>query len=181
MTSRTRTAIALLLVAASLGCGAAVRHRVLTVFFDGVPPLGEAPPVTAAGAASPAAKQRQVLYGTHGPYAAKMCGACHRSASDNALVAPKDQLCQRCHEIRMDRRYVHGPLASGGCLVCHDPHGSRHRYLLVDEPARFCAKCHDATSVARVPAHAGHPEACTTCHDAHMSDRRFLLREAVAR
>src|SRR5688572_4629258 len=159
------------------GCGAMTRHRALSFLFDGVPypsvavPAGEQP---AAG--SDAALARSMGYREHGPYAARMCGACHDSAATNALVVPADRLCSQCHDINLNRKVVHGPLAAGGCLVCHDPHGSKHRFLLVSESDSFCLRCHDAGAIARIPGHQDTSRACTGCHDAHMSDRPFLLR-----
>ena len=158
-------------------CDATTRHSVLTYFFDGVPPLpqegaqGNAPPGAPA-----LAGQRPASFQEHGPYAAKMCNACHNEARGYALVAPAGQLCSQCHDLKLDKRYVHGPLASGGCLVCHDPHSSMFRPLLVSDSDDFCFHCHDPESVAMNPAHAVRSEACTNCHDAHMSDRPFLLK-----
>ena len=73
----------------SAGCETATRHKVLNFFFDGVPepkaPASEQPgqPGRADGAAA-----RPVAYYEHGPYAAKLCNACHETAGGNALVAP---------------------------------------------------------------------------------------------
>jgi predicted CXXCH cytochrome family protein len=158
------------------GCDATTRHRILTHFFDGVPPLqeaGQAPGASRApgGGAAPAAKVRE-----HGPYAAKLCDACHDPLATNALVVPRDQLCGRCHEIRLDKKYVHGPLASGGCLVCHDPHSSPNSHLLVSESGGFCFHCHDRDSVARIGGHEDLEGGCTDCHDAHQSDTKYLLK-----
>jgi len=171
----TTAGLAIALAAALLGCNATTRHNVLTYFFDGVPPLEEAAPsAPAQGAAAPAAVRPTVQQ--HGPYAAKMCQACHSATLGNTLVAPKDQLCQRCHELQMDKRYVHGPLASGGCLVCHDPHSSPYRPLLVSPSEGFCFTCHDRGAVAAIPGHETIQEGCTDCHDAHMSDSKYLLK-----
>ena len=155
-------------------CEPAARYRVLSVLFDGVPP----PPTPVSEVAAPAGAQpvRKIVYGEHGPYAAKLCGACHESAATNKLVAPREQLCFRCHDIKMDKKYIHGPLASGGCTVCHDPHSSRYRYLLISESDSFCLHCHDRDTVMKTAAHSGVGEQCTVCHDAHMSDKRYLLR-----
>ncbi len=175
-----RAALVACCTAAALaaGCSVATRHKVLTVFFDGVPepnqgttPGGEQ---AAAAASGPGVPGR--LFGEHGPFAAKLCGACHESAATNALIVPKDELCFICHRLPRDKKYVHGPLAAGGCLSCHDPHSSRYRYLLVSEPEAFCLQCHDKQAVSRVAAHAGVEQACTDCHDAHMSDNRYLLK-----
>lgn len=167
-----------LLAVLSIGCDATSRYRVLSLFFDGVPrpqPPGAAERNPAAAAAG-AVPSRQVGFRGHGPYAAKLCNACHEPGAMNALVAPREQLCFRCHEIRMNKKYIHGPLASGGCTACHDPHSSQYRYLLVSESDSFCFYCHDRQTVARVGAHRGVQEQCTTCHDAHMSDKKYLLK-----
>ena len=177
--SRAITAAAALLALSPLlpGCRSASGQRLLSFFFDGVPAphpaLAAMPGATPAAAPLPA---RRAGFGVHGPYAAKLCSACHASASSGALVAPREALCQRCHELQQGKRYLHGPLASGGCTVCHDPHSSQYRYSLVAESSTFCYSCHDPAAVARSNGHAATQAECTSCHDAHMSDRKFLLR-----
>lgn len=162
--------------ALALGCNAATRYSVLSMFLDGVPP--PKPPEEAAPkvAGTSAARSRHTGYREHGPYAAKLCTACHVTGSLSELVAPREQLCFRCHELETGKKYVHGPLASGGCLACHDPHSSQYRYFLVSESDSFCFRCHDQQLVARNPAHADVGEECTRCHDPHMSNREYLLR-----
>jgi predicted CXXCH cytochrome family protein len=162
----------------SLGCDPTSRYKVLTFFFDGVPPprpAGEAEGTQAATQAD-SLRPRRVVTSQHGPYAAKLCNACHESTASNTFVVPPAQLCFRCHDIRLDRQYIHGPLASGGCTACHDPHSSRYRYLLVSESDDFCFHCHERQAVAKVGAHAGVEGQCTFCHDPHMSGKRYLLR-----
>ena len=170
---RAALGVALLAVA----CTATSSHRVLSIFFDGVPdPAAKQAvpkPEDAAGAAT--AVDVPVIY-SHGPYAAKQCNSCHDRNAPNGLVAPREELCQRCHDLRLDKAYVHGPLAGGGCVVCHDPHSSRFPKLLVADAATFCVRCHDAAAVAASPAHGGDPGNCTDCHDAHMSDQKYLLK-----
>jgi predicted CXXCH cytochrome family protein len=94
----------------------------------------------------------------------------------NTLVAAGDELCFRCHALRLEKRYVHGPLASGGCMACHQPHTSPYRYLLVSASDSFCLRCHDRAGLVRIEGHLGEADNCTSCHDAHMSDKRYLLR-----
>ncbi len=162
-----------------IGCNATSRYEVLSTVFDGVPtPAPAARPATdGQGSASPVAVAvEEFKPRDHGPYAARLCNACHESAATNALVVPREQLCFRCHEIKLDKKYIHGPLASGGCLSCHDPHGSRYRYMLVSEASTFCLYCHDRQAIAKNPAHASLEGQCTDCHDAHMSDKRYLLK-----
>ena len=162
----------------SLSCSALSRHKALTVFFDGVPPpneLGTGQSQRAQGTGSTATAP--LLEGSsHGPYAARLCDACHERGATNALVAPPDELCSRCHTIPLDKTYMHGPLTSGGCLVCHEPHDSRYPSLLVSDSGTFCLKCHDPDTVAKIEGHADLNENCTTCHDAHGSDNQFLLK-----
>ncbi len=163
-------------VALSAGCSNIKHHRALSFFFDGVP---EPEPVVVS--ATPEAQTRVgrqlVQPGEHGPFAAKLCDSCHDSKATNALVVPAEQLCLRCHELGVAKAYVHGPLASGGCLVCHDPHRSANRYLLVSASDGFCLHCHDRGALSPTQGHAAETTDCTSCHDAHMSDRRYLLRE----
>jgi predicted CXXCH cytochrome family protein len=173
----------LLLVAACAACAlcaacsATTRHKVLSTLFDGVPPLRTAGPEGATPVGGPqAAALRAEAPRDHGPYAAHLCGACHEAAATNALVLPKDQLCFKCHELSLNRKFVHGPVVSGGCLVCHDPHSSRNPRLLVSGPGTVCFQCHDARDVARISGHEGVESGCTECHDAHASDQRFLLK-----
>jgi len=161
-----------------LGCDATSRHKVLTYFFDGVPPLetAEAPSVQGAAGASNLIPAHPISFQEHGPYAAKLCNACHNESGGNAMVAPPDQLCFRCHALKLDKAYIHGPLASGDCLVCHDPHSSPYKPLLISQSDSFCFHCHDASDIAKSTGHANLEEPCTTCHDAHMSNQQYLLK-----
>lgn len=170
-----RRAGTLLLAALCLDCSAATRNRVLTFFFDGVPPPVAAPEAQ-PGSGPEAAAGRPIRSYEHGPYAARLCSACHEAAATNALVAPRDQLCFRCHELQLDRKHVHGPIASGGCLVCHDPHRSSYAGLLVSGSDGFCFYCHDARNVEAIEGHEGMAGGCTECHDAHSSEQQYLLR-----
>ncbi len=180
---RAKAAIlAALLVGGTLtllaGCSVATHRRVLSFFFDGVPEP-KAAVVSSAPAVQASVGRQLVRPGEHGPYAAKLCGACHDSQATNALVVPAEKLCLRCHDFGLAKRYVHGPLASGGCLVCHDPHRSANRYLLVSASDGFCLHCHARADLSQVEGHAGlasDAADCTRCHEAHMSDRKFLLR-----
>jgi predicted CXXCH cytochrome family protein len=171
----TVAACAVAAVVLAIGCNATSRYETLSFFFDGVPtpmptpgPEGQ-PPKAGAQAV-------QVRYREHGPYAARMCNACHDPAALNVIVVPIDQLCSRCHEIKLDKKYIHGPLASGGCTACHDPHSSQYRYFLVSEADTFCTYCHNPQALERVAAHQGTDKQCTACHDAHMSDKKYLLK-----
>lgn len=158
----------------SAGCS----RKTLALFFDGVPPPRSE--TAAATRSTPGAEatgpRGRVAIVEHGPYAAKLCEACHDRLATNALVAPRDELCGRCHETGSAKRHVHGPFASGECLACHDPHSSSSAGLVRSIPGGVCAACHDRDSVERIEGHAGLAQSCTDCHDPHTSDERFLLR-----
>lgn len=183
MTRRARTlrtlAAALSVAAAlTLGCSGTARHKVLNFFFDGVP-MPQPPVVTATEAGAETAGGAplgRTFASEHGPYGAKLCGACHDAQAVNALVVSGDRLCARCHDLALDKQYVHGPVADGGCLSCHDPHSSPYRHLLLSESDGFCLHCHDGAALSPVEGHAAGETNCTSCHDAHMSDRKFLLK-----
>jgi len=180
VSSSTRTAVGIgLAIAVVAGCTATSRHKALTTFFDGVPPQKPAAgtsPLAPDSAASGPAAAAPPAYKEHAPFAAKACDACHDRAATNALVAPKEELCARCHEMTLDVKYVHGPLVSGGCLVCHEPHRSRYDYLLVAEPSSFCFRCHDRAALSAIDEHQSPDVDCTACHNAHGSDQKYFLR-----
>jgi len=160
------------------GCNTTKSHQILSFFFDGVPEPGKSPVKPGAktgrkgagAGAEPASKYRE-----HGPYAAKECGSCHKKAT-SSLVMPIDELCFQCHSIDVRKRFLHGPLATGGCKVCHAPHVSMHPFLLISEPKEFCLHCHDRDAIVASDAHKGVEAQCTTCHDAHSSDSAYLLK-----
>lgn len=164
---------ALLVVAAVLGCAPETNYLVLSFFFDGVPlpQDGHAEQQGTEGQAT-GGQQR---FGEHGPYAAKLCDACHLQGS-NKLVVPREELCIRCHVLKLDGKMLHGPLASGNCDICHGPHGSGNRYLLVADSKEFCLYCHNKTDILKRDVHQGVNAECTVCHDAHGSSNDFLLK-----
>jgi len=161
------------------GCTPEARYGTLSFFFDGVPPPGGNG--AAARGKRPGSLTKEagakIRPSTHGPYAARLCEACHQRGGSNKLILPVEALCLNCHELNIGKKYVHGPLASGGCRVCHEPHGSGRPLLLVAEPSKFCFHCHDEAEVGSRETHraAGGTE-CTACHDAHSSNNEFLLK-----
>jgi predicted CXXCH cytochrome family protein len=104
-----------------------------------------------------------------------MCNGCHDPVS-HALLLPERELCFKCHAFKMNKKYIHGPFASGECLACHNPHSSPNRFLLVTGPKDFCLSCHDMKEIAKNAAHKDIKVPCISCHDGHMSDKRYLLK-----
>jgi predicted CXXCH cytochrome family protein len=169
--------IAALLVVS--GCSPETRYHTLSFFFDGVPDPAALNADTAGGdepgTRDTAGKPR---FRNHGPYAAKLCEACHLPGGGR-LIMPVEELCINCHALNIRKKHVHGPVASGGCRVCHHPHGSGKPFLLASEPTSFCFFCHDKDEVGTRQAHKdAQGVQCTECHDPHSSDNNFMLRFA---
>lgn len=160
------------------GCSPQTRYTALSFFFDGVPQPGEQMANGPEGKTMRARADEQTGAGRkHGPYAAKMCSACHRQDGSNQLILPVEKLCLNCHDLNIRKRKIHGPVASGGCRVCHDPHGTGKPFMLVADPSQFCLTCHDAAEVGSRKVHQDAVDMeCTECHDPHGSDNDFLLK-----
>ena len=169
--------MAAILVSLACGCSPETQYKTLSFFFDGVPPPGGATKEsgTRGKAEGPGEEQKKNIFRGHGPYAAKLCEGCHVRGT-NKLIMPVEELCFTCHTLDIRKKYVHGPLASGGCIVCHAPHGSNYAFYLVSEPRDFCLHCHDKKAVYSAEVHRDIQEECTVCHDAHSSDVRYLLK-----
>ena len=177
MVLRSSKALLLVFVIATTftACAARTSYQVLSFFFDGVPDPDKVVTAQAGNGNGNAAQKQTTKYLGHGPFEAKMCNACHVKGS-NALVKPIQELCLMCHQLDIKKKYVHGPVAVGGCRVCHDPHGSGRAYLLVSQSQGFCFYCHNEQSVSRNPVHQGVTGSCTLCHDAHGSNEKYLLK-----
>jgi predicted CXXCH cytochrome family protein len=157
------------------GCETAANYKTLSFFFDGVPNPDEQPKEWAGIKRDKAGNFPVAQGSSHGPYAAKECGGCHMRGT-NTLVEPIERLCLRCHVINLNKKWVHGPLASGGCRFCHLPHNSSNPYLLASGLADPCFACHEEKAIKQKEYHKGTDMKCTRCHDAHMSDRQYLLK-----
>jgi predicted CXXCH cytochrome family protein len=166
-------------------CDEVESHKMLTFFFDGVPPLrGETPaaPTSVTKGSQPAANAAGPVWSVHEPV--KDCTQCHgrreqRSFSGKVqLVAEVPQLCYRCHkEFSTLDGWVHGPVATGTCLLCHEPHKTKTESLLRKSVPDLCYQCHDTQAVRAVKGHADPSYThCTDCHEGHAGATRNLLR-----
>ncbi len=107
------------------------------------------------------------------------------AAKVSRLRLPPDRLCGGCHNdldaetLAVTRAMVHGPLAMGDCLVCHDPHKSANLHLVRKTPvSMLCHGCHNPQETADLHSNRHDVETtCTKCHDPHAADRPHLLLE----
>lgn len=143
---------------------------------------------------------------THGPYAAAECNRCHAlsaslglgaraggakkgamnmSSVGGRLLAPAEELCLGCHETKSvqaaDKRKLrlHGPVASGLCIGCHNPHQSPRRYMLLGkDTVDLCTQCHEKDGLRqRTAAHAKATKLdCLACHNPHMGRTAMILK-----
>jgi predicted CXXCH cytochrome family protein len=168
-----------------LSCDEVERHKTLTFFFDGVPPLGpqslqeEFPDANSLEAAQTG--QAPVWY-VHEPR--KDCSNCHTKrkqrsfSSQTYLIAPVPKLCYNCHDdYTASAAFVHGPVAVGQCLFCHNPHKSKIKYLLTASEPGLCYQCHDKNTIELIAAHLPKQlSSCTDCHNPHASSAKALLK-----
>jgi len=174
-----------LVVCVVTSCDEVDHHKTMTFFFDGVPPLrnkdSEGPFVDPNVGEDTGAQASSGWY-VHEPL--KTCTECHAdrrrtgSSPKVQLVAEVPQLCARCHtEYARLPGWVHGPVASGNCLLCHEPHKTRNQFLLTKAVPQLCYQCHEPQALALIENHANASYTrCLECHDGHTSSTRGLLR-----
>ena len=178
------------LVVFVVSCDESRRYEVITFFFDGVEPSGAlklGDESVDTNSPAPAEEAAGPIWYVHEPR--KDCTVCHgrrgqrRNTARAFLVLPVPQLCYDCHEDRMVRGpNVHGPVAVGQCLFCHNPHKSQVKYLLKGPVPELCYLCHDTDAVEAIPAHSVRELAsCIDCHDPHASMERPLLKDDARR
>jgi predicted CXXCH cytochrome family protein len=163
----------------------------------------------------------------HQPVDNKDCLACHdaHGSSESALLKlPEQKLCLSCHnrayisdtsETINISRLIHGKgmahsaITDGGCILCHQPHGSGFRAILVDQypeedyvPAKtenfeLCFMCHNTEiinsentdwgtnfrngdrNLHQLHINGNKGRNCRMCHNLHGSPQKFLIEEIV--
>jgi predicted CXXCH cytochrome family protein len=169
-----------------VGCDAGTRQWLRANFFDGVPGLGGEEPNATAGRmkreqSARAAQQatEESMWVIHPPVSS--CSNCHISGSQSGLpefIKPLPQLCYNCHaDYALQGACVHGPVAVGDCLLCHESHKSKFKGLLKVAQPELCYQCHEKESLLAGGAHQQKPmERCTECHESHAASTQMLLK-----
>lgn len=196
-TTKTRLLFYLVLVAVCVSglflssCSEESRHKVLTFFFEGVPPIGYKKVNRFARRLE--TQQSQVITGnekqtilsaqkrgsSHKP--SRDCNECHLrriGSSQSQLSKPIPNLCYSCHDnFAAAGTILHGPIAVGECMFCHSPHQSSYVHLQKAPQPDLCYRCHRREEMASILDHEIMLETiCTDCHEPHASKRRKLLK-----
>ena len=117
----------------------------------------------------------------HYPVQERLCDSCHQvppAGGAAALADTPEKLCLTCHE-KFTGSFVHGPVALGACVVCHDPHGSQVPHLLRVSGRAQCLSCHADIESRLAKARFQHKaleSGCTSCHSPHASGFRYQLK-----
>ena len=160
--------------------------KTLAIFFDGVPDpddtvsvFQEQPAKKTAGYSENLAssKQMTVRHFFHSPYKQDDCSTCHDPRVMGKLQEPVPALCYLCHDdFSTTFSLLHAPAEAGECLICHKPHQSDYRKLLVKPGQELCFDCHDAGEVMNAGQHAEIGDSdCTDCHNPHGGTDRYFL------
>jgi predicted CXXCH cytochrome family protein len=152
-------------------------YKVLSFFFDGVPNPGEPTRGPHGGTID---IQQSPTYSAHKPWLEERCEECHTRTLK--MGSRDSDLCLKCHASKLtEHELMHGPVAAGACLWCHNPHNSAYAHLLKAPSREVCTQCHSQSmlSAERVPAHAQPDRACLDCHDGHGGNVRYFLREGI--
>ena len=167
------------------GCDEVERHKTLTFFFDGVPPLedGNSLELGAVDPNAPALESEPTIISSiHEPY--RQCEKCHGDPSQGVfsrkveVIDSVPRLCYQCHQEYADLKGVlHGPVAVGMCLVCHHEHRSPYPHLLRRPEPKMCYYCHEVEVIEAINGHKDvELDECTRCHDPHAAASSALLK-----
>lgn len=141
---------------------------------------------------------------SHGPYASNRCYLCHQTSGSGGyrgfgkkqevkanvtvttgvsgkLVVPLPELCIGCHidkspaRAKADGLWLHGPVSTGICTLCHGPHTGSERYILEKKATEVCLGCHGDGRIFNQVVHKDKAD-CLSCHNAHLGKDSRLLK-----
>lgn len=177
----------LITVTVLIGCSSQRSYKIMSLFFDGVPDPSKKNETAKADSVMSndtlknknlANKELKTKFFFHPPYKERNCDACHDKNATGKLTKPLTDVCFTCHE-DFTKKYktVHGPVASGYCAVCHQPHMSTEVKLLKSTGQEMCLYCHSSAQVFKNDVHKDIKDTkCTECHNPHGGDDRLMLK-----
>lgn len=117
-------------------------------------------------------------FNLHVPYKKKECESCHDRDNMSKSKLPSPELCYQCHDdFNKAYQVLHGPVASGSCTQCHNPHKSKLENLLLEKGQGLCFDCHDNKKILGYKIHEKIESTnCTTCHNPHGGTNAYSLQ-----
>lgn len=113
------------------------------------------------------------------------CVICHKISPELTLIKTGNYSdrnpCYMCHKDKIGeftQDYIHGPVAGGSCIICHDPHGSSYEFNLHNAEDILCGSCHSVIDdnknrkTKHRPFEYGN---CDGCHDPHATNYKWVL------
>lgn len=169
-----------------VSCDDVSRQRTLSKLFDGVPAADWE--FREADGEIFLAIQEDVVFEGSNHSATKKCDECHDmqkmgTRKGNTLKEAVPKLCYNCHQDFefgiSETGVVHGPVATGDCKACHDPHSSKkHKHLLHKGIPELCTFCHTPEKLTGVKQHLSQTfEGCGLCHESHSSANKDLMKD----
>ena len=154
------------LVLLGWGCRSESRYRILTFFFEGVPPPGA--PLAAVERPEGESGLLANPVSFHATFREGDCEACHIDRK-RFLRTPIPELCWECHDRPpASAPWHHAPARVGDCMTCHAGHETMTPALLIAQGPALCYTCHRDAYIRGLPEHEGMAlDTCRTCHPAH--------------
>ncbi|MFC2136899.1 cytochrome c3 family protein [Bacteroidota bacterium] len=185
--NKSNVVYSLFIVIFLVACSPQVGYKALSFLFDGVPEPSPSDSMLTIDSVIQVnsniniekKSKPQMLY--HIPYSEKQCLSCHDKNSIGKLLKSEPELCYMCHEdLNNKYKHIHGPIAGGGCSICHNPHQSNFSNLLVYKDQKMCVQCHDSLRLSGTKFHLSITEnSCTECHNAHGGDNRYFNKQGA--
>ena len=95
-------------------------------------------------------------------------------------VDVEEVVCFNCHDSFEKNKFLHGPIGTGACTACHNPHGSGEDKFLRVSKNKICFMCHEEDLI-KTDHLAGlknkNKEECTYCHNPHGGKDEYFLKE----
>ncbi len=101
---------------------------------------------------------------------------CFLSYAKTASAGGAGCVTGKCHSAMSKGKFVHGPVATGDCIFCHQPAGQHKFKPVPGDISVLCYKCHGTVETAAKAHPPLNGAQCTKCHSPHQSDYEYQLR-----